>query len=311
MRTGGVADPGAAGADPVEAHRGLLFSVAYRMLGSAAAAEDVVQEAWLRWSTVDDPVAEPRAYLVRVVTRLCLDELRSARTRRESYVGPWLPEPVLTGTSGAEGGDPLAVVERREQVALGAVVLLERLSPAERAALVLHEALSLGHAEIAEILGVTEVMSRQLLTRARRRLADGGRRRPADPRARHRLVEALLAAFEDGDMGRLVELLRDDVRLVADGGGAVRAPRRPLLGIDKVLRFLAGARTRTEPGTTARRAEVNGEPAIVVSVGGVPTAVAVILVDDDRGVEVLLVANPAKLAYLRGQVAAGTDAQPA
>lgn len=173
-----------------EAFRPLLFGVAYRMLGSASDAEDAVQETWLRWHGATG-IEAPQAWLIRVVTNICLDQLRSARVRREEYVGPWLPEPVLTGES---VDDPLAAVQRRELLSLGALRVLERLSPRERAALVLHEGLGLSHAEVATALGATEAASRQLLARARRRLpadlrAPGGRR--ADPTEHRRLTEAM------------------------------------------------------------------------------------------------------------------------
>jgi RNA polymerase sigma factor (sigma-70 family) len=217
--------------------RPLLFSVAYRMLGVASDAEDVLQEAWLRYAEADE-VARARPYLVQVVTRLCLDELRSAHARRVSYVGPWLPEPVLTGASAVD--DPLAAVERQERLSLGALALLEQLSAAERAVLVLREGLAYSHAEIAGAVGVSAQASRQLLARARRRLADGPPRQDADPAAHRRLLDALVAALSTGDTASLVRLLRDDVHPAAGRAVADPAARRP--GRSRGGQRAAGAR---------------------------------------------------------------------
>jgi len=281
--------------------RPLLFSVAYRMLGSASDAEDVVQEAWLRYARSAAGVRDVRAWLVRATTRLCLDELRSARVRRELYVGPWLPEPVLTG---AEAGDPLALVERRELLSLGALTLLERLSPAERAVLVLREAVGLSHAEIAAAAGLTEASSRQLLSRARRRLA-GEHARAAPPAgAPARLVAALRRAFDDGDLRALVDLLREDMVLVGDGGGEVLTARRPILGRERVLRFVHGVRGKAPPGLGAMVVEVNGEPALLIHEAGQPVHIGTVVVDGDgRAAQLLLVSAPRKLAYARRQAA--------
>lgn len=283
--------------------RPLLFSVAYRMLGRANDAEDMVQEAWLRYAravTSGLEVYDLRSWSVQVVTRLCLDELRSARAQRERYVGPWLPEPVLSGE--ATDTDPLAAVERRDLLSLGALALLERLSPTERAVLVLREAVGLSHAEIARTVEITEVASRQLLARARRRVVDSPAR-AIPSRDRHRqLVNVLRAAFDTGDFDPLVALMREDVVLVSDTGGEAKAPRRPIVGRDKVLRFSAGVRTKVTPGTRAVPAEVNGEPAVVLHVDGEVAYIAtLVLGPDGRVAETLLVAAPDKLAFARQQ----------
>ncbi len=285
------------------AYRPLLFSLAYRMLGSASDAEDVVQEAWLRLAGArDEEIRDLRAYLVRVVTRLCLDQLKSARVRRERYVGPWLPQPVLTGPGVAD--DPLAAVERRELLDLGALLLLERLSAQERAVLVLREAVGLSHAEIAETIGVSEAAARQHLARARRRLAqDGGRGGTPDPETHRKLVAALRAAFETGDVQPLIGLLRADVVLVSDAGGEARAPRRPIVGRDKVLRFALGARRRGEPGLAVIETYVNGVPGLVFHLGGMPAYVITCDVVDGMAARLLLVAAPGKLAYVARQLA--------
>ncbi len=285
-----------------EGLRSLLFSVAYRLLGKAADAEDIVQEVWLRYARAGEDVDDPRAWLLRVTTRLCLDELRSARVRRELYVGPWLPEPVLTGAAGS-AADPFAKVARRELLSLGAVALLEKLSPAERAVFVLREALELSHAEIGRVAGVSEAGSRQLLARGRRRLAGEPGRRRASLETQRELVTALLAAFESGDSKPLIARLREDLILFSDGGGEVAAALRPVFGRDKVLRFMVGVRGKVDAGTRAAIEEVNGEPALVLQVDGVPTAVIAVVLDEAGYVgRFLLVNAPRKLAYVRRQV---------
>lgn len=279
--------------------RPLLFSVAYRMLGRASDAEDILQEAWLRYARAGDSgveVRDLRSWSIQVVTRLCLDELRSARAQREAYVGPWLPEPVLTGDVAA--GDPLAEVERRDLLSVGALALLERLSPTERAVLVLREAVGMSHAEIAGTVEITEQASRKLLTRARRRIADSPARATPSRDQHRRLVDVLRAAFDTGDFDSLIALMREDVVLVSDTGGEVRAPRRRIVGRDKVLRFGAAVRTQVTPGTRAAAVDVNGEPALVYHVDGSPEYVTTFVVDETgRIAELLLVAAPKKLGY--------------
>jgi len=280
--------------------RPTLFSVAYRILGRASDAEDAVQEAWLRYAPCADEVRDPRAWLVRAVTRLSLDQLRSARTRRERYVGPWLPEPVLTGPAVAD--DPLELVERRELLSLGALAMLERLTPLERAVLVLREALELSHAEIAAVAGITEVSSRQLLARARRRIASSPARAVPSPAAHQRLVNALLRAFRAGDVASLVAVLRADVVVVTDGGGEVLAARRPVLGRDRVLRLLAGLLAKAPPGLRSMAAGVNGLPGLLLHEQGALSQVVQLVVDPEgRIAEFLLVAAPNKLAFARRQ----------
>jgi RNA polymerase sigma-70 factor (ECF subfamily) len=279
--------------------RPLLFSAAYRLLGSASDAEDVLQEAWLRAERAEragGEIREPRAWLLRAVTNLCLDELRSARVRRERYVGPWLPEPVLTGEHVAD--DPLAAIERRELLSMGALLLLERLSPAERAVLVLREGLGLRHAEIARAVGLSEANSRTLLTRARRHLAGAPQAQAASPDTHQRLLAALVTAFDGGRAEPLVSLLREDVVLLSDGGGEALAARRPILGRDRVVRFFLGVRTKEPPTSRIAIRDVNGEPGLVVFDGAVLRSVASLVLDTHGLVaEVLLVIAPGKLAY--------------
>lgn len=281
--------------------RPLLFSVAYRLLGQAADADDAVQEAWLRYLLAGETIDDPRAWLLRVTTRLCLDQLRSARARRERYVGPWLPEPVMTG-SGHDSEDPFARVERREQLSLGAVALLEKLSPTQRAVFVLREGLDLAHAEIARTVGVSEVGSRQLLARARRRLVEEPGHWPAPAEAQREFISALEAAFDSGDPGPLIARLRDDIILVSDGGGEVPAAVKPIHGRDKVLRFMVGVRGKVQAGARLAVANVNGEPALVLDVAELPTGIIAVVLDEAGDVVRLLLINaPSKLSYLRRQ----------
>lgn len=298
--------------------RPLLFSVAYRMLGTASDVDDVLQEAWLRYSAAAG-VRDARAYLVRVVTRLCLDLLGSARVRRERYVGPWLPEPVLTGAAaggGAPGSalaggpagtvDPVAVVERRELLSLGAVALLERLSPAERAVVVLREGLDYSHQEVAAAVGVSVEASRQLLSRARQRLAGGPVRRDADPEQHRRLLAALLEAFGAGDTATLVDLLRADVMVLSDGGGRVRAALRPIEGRDKVARFLAGIWPDLPADAELGVVEINGAPGLVAVRAGRLLFAAALQVRDGAVAQVMIMTSPGKLGYLAAQLGHGT-----
>lgn len=306
--------PGPTGAGPYRGHvlvddvgvaafaalRPLLFTVAYRLLGQASDAEDAVQEAWLRYAAHANEVRDPRSWLLRTVTRLSLDQLTSARSRRERYVGPWLPEPVLTGTAVAE--DPLELVERRELLSLGALAMLERLSPSERAVLVLREALDLSHAEIAAAIGVSEGASRQLLARARRRIASSHARVTPSAEAHRRLTGALMAAFRAGDLSSLVALLREDVVAVTDGGGEALAARRPVLGRDRVVRLFAGLLAKAPPDLRVAAAGVNGTPGLVVHAGGDPIQVLQLVIDaDGRIAEILVVVATSKLAFARRQ----------
>jgi len=280
-----------------------LVGLAYRLLGSMTDAEDMVQEAFVRWHSVDqDRIEVPAAWLTRVVTNLCLNTLASARVQRESYVGPWLPEPVLTG-GGVLG--PLDTVEQRDSVSLGLLMLLERLSPAERAVFVLREAFVYGHAEIAEVLEISEEHSRQLLARARRHVGDEERRRFVADSAQHRrIVEQFFAAVLGGEVEVLEKLLAADVIATADGGGTTAA-RRPIVGQDTVLRYLLGLGRRPEAAAvTAEVAEVNGQAAVLLRFDGALRAVMSVTVDKGEITAVHTVINPAKLAFAATQ--AGT-----
>ncbi|MGW0484582.1 RNA polymerase sigma factor SigJ [Nonomuraea sp. NPDC003214] len=281
-----------------EEQRPRLFGLAYRLLGSAAEAEDLVQETFLRWRQAGRADV-PAAWLTRVITNLCLNELASARRRRESYAGPWLPEPVLTG-DGALG--PLETVEQRESVSLGLLVLLERLSPAERAVFVLREAFGHSHAEIAAMLGLGEAHSRQLHRRAREHVGAARKRFDADRDQHRRIVEKFLAATLDGDVAGLERLLAADVVAWADGGGSTAA-RRPVRGRARVLRYLGGFGLRPEAAAvTAVIAEVNGEYAALLRHDGELRAVMAVEIAGGRVTAVRTMVNPDKLAFAAAQL---------
>jgi RNA polymerase sigma-70 factor (TIGR02957 family) len=289
-------------------HRGLLISVAYRVLGSVTDAEDVVQEAWLRWSNVDHSgVSNPRAFLVRVTTRLAIDRLRRAKARRESYVGPWLPEPVLTGRDLSEDA------AMAESVSMAMLVVLETLSPLERAVFVLREAFGMPHAEIAEVLGRKEDAVRQLARRARDHVRERRSRFDADQDEQRRVTERFLEATAGRDLEGLMDVLSPGVTLVADGGGKALAPRRPVHGAEKVARFLVAvvgeeqtSRFLRSVGSglsgevRAHLAGVNGETGVVIAAGDVPVSALILEVTDGLVHTIRLVANPEKLAGLRG-----------
>lgn len=273
-----------------EQQRGRLFGIAYRMLGEVGLAEDVVQNAWLRWSTAkQDAVAEPGAYLATVVTRLAITELTSARARREVYVGPWLPEPVDTSA------DPLLGAERAEALSMAVLVLLEKLSPAERAAFVLHEAFDYPHARVADVLETTEANARQLFSRAKTHL-DAGRPRPVSPAERDRLLGAFLAAAGAGDLSALESVLASDVVSISDGGGQVLAARKEVGGPERVAHFLLGVLEKFGQGVTPVPVEVNGGPAILGVRDGAPMALWTVDAGADGIHRVFIVLNPQKLS---------------
>src|SRR6186997_3299235 len=234
--------------DVFNTDRPLLFSIAYRMLGSASDAEDVLQDAWLRYRGADhSSIRSPKAFATTIVTRLCLDRLKSARATREEYIGPWLPEPVLT----SEIDSPHDVAQRAESVTLAFLVLLEKLSPEERAVFLLKDVFEYGHEEIADILGYSTENSRQLLHRARARLAATRPRLNGTAESRRAVAERFARAFASGDAGGLTAMLARDVALCSDGGGKAIAARRPLVGRDVVTTFLVGVhRTAESAGLT-------------------------------------------------------------
>ncbi len=276
--------------DPFVTHRGLLFTVAYEMLGSAADAEDVVQETWLRWADVDQTeVREPRAYLVRIVTRLALNRLRTVVRQREEYVGEWLPEPLLTSPDVADD------VELAENVSIAMLTVLETLGPAERAVFVLHEVFEMPYGEIAEVMGKTPAAVRQIAHRARDHVAARRPRMQVDRAQQLVTVEKFRVAVSSGDMRGLVEVLSPDVVLIADGGGLAPAARRPIIGAERVLALLA--RLVELPDVVATGAWLNGLPGLRVDVGGDVTAVSLVI-EDDRITRIYAMRNPHKLGRL-------------
>ncbi|MGW3204917.1 RNA polymerase sigma-70 factor [Streptomyces sp. NPDC001135] len=288
-----------AATDLFEAHRPLLTGVAYRMLGRVADAEDVVQDAWLRWSRTDRAeVREPRAYLVRVTTRLAIDRLRQVQARGEAYVGPWLPEPYLTEFADA-APDAADQALLADSVSLAVLVVMESLSPLERAVFVLREAFGYPYAEIAVLLDRAETAVRQLAGRARRHVDERRPRYEVDPAQRRELTERFLTAAGGGDLDGLMSLLAPDVRLVGDSGGKAKAPVRILHTADKVGRFLIGvARQQPQAALSYRFLESNGGPALLVLSGGKPDSLVQVDVADGRVTTVYVVRNPDKLRHL-------------
>lgn len=284
-------------ADLFDAQRGTLMGVAYRMLGQVADAEDVVQEAWLRWSRVDaDQVADAKAFLVRVTTRLAIDRLRRLKARREDYVGEWLPEPIPT--AGVIGDNPADAVVLAETLSMAMLVVLEALSPLERAVFILREAFGYSHAEIAESVGRSEVAVRQLARRAREHVDARRPRFDADVALRRDVAERFMVASRRGDLAALMQLLAPDVEFIADGGGVVRAPLLPVRGADRVTRFLLAAGGRVTPDQRMAIVELNAEPAIVSWIGSQIVAVVSLEIVDARIQRILLVGSPEKLRRL-------------
>jgi RNA polymerase sigma-70 factor (ECF subfamily) len=284
--------------DVFEEHRPVLMGVAYRMLGRVADAEDVVQEAWLRWTGADrSDVREPRGYLVRVTTRLAIDRLRQVQSRNEAYPGPWLPEPYVTDYE-ATVPDTAERAVLADTVSLAVLVVLESLSPLERAVFVLREAFGYPYAEIAGMLDRTEPAVRQLAGRARRHVDERRPRYEVDPAERRELTERFLAAAAGGDLDGLMALLAPDVRLVADSGGLAKAPVRIIESADKVGRFLHGVSGQGLEDASFRFMEVNGGFALVVLAAGKPDAVFQLDVADGRIQRIHIVRNPEKLLAL-------------
>ncbi|WP_405875115.1 RNA polymerase sigma-70 factor [Streptomyces sp. NBC_00005] len=284
--------------DVFEEHRPVLLGVAYRMLGRVADAEDVVQEAWLRWSGADrGDVREPRGYLVRITTRLAIDRLRQVKARKEAYVGPWLPEPYATDF-GEAVPDTAERAALTDSVSLAVLVVLESLSPLERAVFVLREAFGYPYAEIGAMLDRGEAAVRQLAGRARKHVEERRPRYEVDPDRRRELTERFLAAAGDGDLEGLMALLAPDVRLVGDSGGKSKAPLRILESADKVGRFLVGAAQKGVPDQSYRFMELNGGLAVVVLSEGKPDSVFQVDVFEGRIQAVYIIRNPDKLLSL-------------
>jgi RNA polymerase sigma-70 factor, ECF subfamily len=301
-------------AEEFESHRPRLFALAYRMLGSATEAEDVVQDAWLRCSAARPPdLRSPRAYLTTIVTRLALDHLKSARATRERYVGPWLPEPVLTeGPPEAERSVALA-----ESLTLAFLVLLDTLSPEERAVFLLREAFEHSYGEIASMLDSSAANCRQLFHRAKERLASGRARSAPSREGKGKVAERFVAAMRSGDRAELMQVLAGDVGFLSDGGGLVPAAKRPVLGRDAVVNLLLGIRRAASSAAIAAGkiqatvVDVNHEPAMLVRVDGQIDSVYVCSIVDDAIVGIRVVRNPDKLAYIGRQLGAIERGVPA
>jgi RNA polymerase sigma-70 factor, ECF subfamily len=277
--------------DPFVAHRSLLFTVAYEMLGSAADAEDVVQESWLRWADVDQSqVREPRVYLIRVVTRQALNRLRTLSRRREEYVGEWLPEPLLTSPDVAED------VELAESVSIAMLTVLETLGPTERAVFVLREVFEMPYGEIAEAIGKSAATVRQLARRAREHVAARRPRVQVSRSEQQAVVERFLAALRTGQLQELMEVMAPDVVLIADGGGLVAAALAPIHGAELVAKLLAHAH---RVGTTFETTTVwlNGAPAGRIEIDGELAAVSLV-VENGRVTRIYVMRNPRKLTRL-------------
>ncbi len=273
-----------------EAHRPTLFAIAYRMLGDRAGAEDIVQEAFLKSRDASD-IESPRAWLSTVVTRLCLDQLKSARARRESYVGPWLPEPLPTG-------DKPDALMARETISVAFLVLMETLSPVERAVFLLHEVFDYSHAEVAEIVAKDEAAVRQILHRAKSHVV-ARRPRFSGSREQHqRLLAGFLQACTAGDVAGLKQLLADDVVSLSDGGGKVLAALKPVEGADSVARLLIGLTKKGVAGASYEMMMVNGDLAIVVRAEGRVDSVVAIATDGDKITEIEIMRNPDKLGRI-------------
>jgi RNA polymerase sigma-70 factor (TIGR02957 family) len=279
------------------AYRNLLFTVAYEMLGSAADAEDVLQETWLRWMKVEvGQVRDQRAYLVRITTRLSLDRLRTMRRRREAYIGSWLPEPLLTAPDVAED------VELAESVSMALMLVLETLSPIERVVFVLREAFDASYDEIAAAVDKSPVAVRQIAHRARQHVDARRPREVVSPSETRAALEAFQRAVETRDLQGLVDLLAPEVVLVGDGGGVRQAVPRPIVGAEKVIRYFLDGFGKPEGTLTADHAMVNGNPALVVRLDGEIDGVMAIRVEDAHITGLYYVRNPEKLTRVQSEI---------
>lgn len=281
-----------------QAVRGRLFGIAYRMVGSATEAEDIVQDAWIRWQGTDRTVVlDPPAFLATATTRLAINALQSARAQRETYIGPWLPEPVDTSA------DPTLGAERAEALGFAVLVMLEKLTPTERAAYVLREAFAYPYEQIREIVQVSEPAARQLVSRARKHLT-GDARREVSQSEQRRLLSAFLTAAKTGDLVELERLFAEDVVSYTDGGGRVRASKFPVVGRLRVAKFVRAFRSHFWEGVAITEAETNGEPSVVLSKDGTTFAVLTVIAGA-RGIDqVLWMMNPDKLGAVTARAAA-------
>jgi len=294
-----AASPSDGGLPAFVAARPCIFGIAYRILGSAAEAEDVVQDVWVRWQTTDRSVVRnAKAFLATAATRLAINVAESARSRRVEYVGPWLPEPVDTAA------DPGLGAERGEALELAVLMLLEKLSPRERAAYVLREAFDYPYQEIAEILGLNEPNVRQLVTRARQHIAHG-QRAPVTPTEQERLLTAFIGAAQHGDRVALENLFAEDIVSYSDGGGLVRAARSPVVGRERVARFIAAIASHFWAGVTLSRIEANGRTSILLSRGDAVVGLVSVGASAAGIDQVLWLLRPSKLAALSARPAQG------
>ena len=278
------------------AHRNLLFTIAYEMLGSAADAEDVLQEAWLRWVKVDlEHVRDQRAYLVRITARQSLNRLRTMKRRKEAYVGPWLPEPLLTAPDVAED------VALAETVSMAIMLVLETLSPTERAVFVLREAFGIGYDEIAAAVEKTPAAVRQIAHRARRHVDARRPREVASPSQTRAALAAFQRALETQNLQGLLDVLAPEVVVISDGGGIKRAAPRPIIGAEKVGRFIIGGLAKTDATLTVGPTMVNGNPALVLRVDGELDGVMAVRVEDARITGLYYVRNPDKLTHVESE----------
>jgi RNA polymerase sigma-70 factor (TIGR02957 family) len=269
-----------------------LFGIAYRILGSAAEAEDIVQDTWLRWQATNrSMVLNPPAFLATTTTRLAINLAQSARSLRETYVGPWLPEPVDTGT------DPHLGAERGQALEFAVLLLLEKLSPTERAAYVLREAFDYPYRQIADILQIEEANTRQLVTRARQHIADG-RRAPVSSAEQRRLLEVFIAAAQKGDLASLEGLFASDVVSYSDGGGVVRAARTPIAGRERVAKFITAFASHFWTGVTLTWIQTNGQSSVLISRDGAIVTVATIDASEQGIDQILWMMRPSKLAAI-------------
>jgi RNA polymerase sigma-70 factor, ECF subfamily len=284
--------------DLFQAQRPLLFAIAYRMLGSASEAEDLVQETYLRYLAASPAeIRSPRAYLSTIITRLCLDALSAARATREQYIGPWLPEPLLT-----EGGDlPFESAAQHESISMAFLILLERLTPHERAVFLLREVFEYPHQEIALMTGLSAAACRQHFHRAQQRLAEGRARFPPAPAQQQQLVQQFIATVQRGDVQGFAALLAADVASWSDGGGKVSAARQVVYGPTPVARLIVGASSKLPPDRRIELAEVNGQLAILLWAGATLRSLSSLQISDGAIAAIYMVLNPAKLAYLQRQ----------
>ena len=276
-----------------------LFGIAYRMLGTASDAEDVVNESYLRWRAGPrDDVRSPRAFLATVVTRLCIDKLSSARAQRESYVGPWLPEPLLVNEAG-----PAEVTELSDSLSLAFLVLLEELTPAERAAFLLHDVFGYGYEELATALTRDRAACRQLVARARKHLSARQRRFDGDRARASQLTEQFLAACAGADLNGLLTILAKDVVVWTDGGGKVKAAPQPVMGATKAAKFLIAIARNAPEGTEVQRVILNGQPGLLAIWEGTAISAAVLDIVEELVIGVRVVSNPAKLTAVNAALA--------